>query len=909
MIKKTTNVNINDIVDTEGSEEIGPYETHMDYGIDGLRWPNPPKGPPKMMPNTTTTSKNKEQELLMRANGYLKYQQSIAPKATPKGTLVPQSVTDRPAHFNLLKAALPKVTEGLRANLKATLDAKGRTPMWLGPLSSVDPSTLAYIGLLCAFNGVLKGHSFSNLLQSCGQMIEQELLLIDLMASDDKKTNKRLIKQVTKAHSSRDVRLKALRNITVKNGFRSLHFGIYNDNKERSNGKLVRSKYATPVISAILEHCDVFDYGTEYEGFNSRVGRLVFTPEASDHLEQSDENLSWMRPMFAPMLTEPKPWTAFDTGCYENAFLSSRVSLVRQASLEQKRIIERQFTKVIPTYARAASALQSTPLAINTQMLEAVSWAWSSKKSLKKFPKQELPERPRLPEDHLTMEPKAKAAIKSDIRKHFALERQVKGAAAVMRQDLETAHDMAQHEQFYLPVNLDFRGRMYFVPTFNYHRDDHIRCLFDFARGYKIEGNNAYWLKVHLANCGDFGKISKQPLDARAIWTNEHHDEILSIAADFRSTFDLWSTADKPFSYLSACFEYARFIDEGDDFVGYVPISLDGTNSGVQHYAGLGLYELEGSLVNLVPYAVMSDIYKLNAGRCEDALRGMVGDSTPYSPKSEDGHTVGHLARLWLNYGVTRTVLKRAVMTFGYSSKAPGMSGQYLEDIMKPAQRKVAYGELSRHPFGSSDREQSEAARFMGGVSYAAIRETLPNVTASMDYLQGVARAVSSENKSTSWTTPSGFPIVQCYRKKRSKQIKVFLFDRALGETKRTNFSLSQDEAKVDAQKSMNAIAPNYVHGLDAAHMHLTICNMLDRGAAKDFVMIHDSFATSGDTWDLFHSVRDTFVNMYAGDCHLERFESEIRQTLDSPDALLPTIPAKGALDIRGIKNSEFCFS
>ena len=73
---------------------------------------------------------------------------------------------------------------------------------------------------------------------------------------------------------------------------------------------------------------------------------------------------------------------------------------------------------------------------------------------------------------------------------------------------------------------------------------------------------------------------------------------------------------------------------------------------------------------------------------------------------------------------------------------------------MKPAQRKVAYGELSRHPFGSSDREQSEAARFMGGVSYAAIRETLPNVTASMDYLQGVARAVSSENKSISWTTP-----------------------------------------------------------------------------------------------------------------------------------------------------------
>jgi len=173
---------------------------------------------------------------------------------------------------------------------------------------------------------------------------------------------------------------------------------------------------------------------------------------------------------------------------------------------------------------------------------------------------------------------------------------------------------------------------------------------------------------------------------------------------------------------------------------------------------------------------------------------------------------------------------------------------------------------------------------------------------------------VSEENKAIVWRTPSGFPIVQEYQKKEHKRAKIFLFDRALGALKETTVGSVVQTSKINVQKSMNAIAPNFIHGSgDASHMHLTICRLLDgvdgEPLAEDFFMVHDSFAISGDTWHLFDTVRDTFVNMYSSGCVLQRFEDEVRQLLKDPATQLPPIPPKGTLDINGVRGSEFCFS
>ena len=93
-------------------------------------------------------------------------------------------VSERPHHFNKLKQALPKVSLGIAQALKEQKKTKGRPPAWVTDLASVDPDVLAYVGLLCSFNGVLKDHSVTQVLQNIGELIEKELLKRDLMLDD-----------------------------------------------------------------------------------------------------------------------------------------------------------------------------------------------------------------------------------------------------------------------------------------------------------------------------------------------------------------------------------------------------------------------------------------------------------------------------------------------------------------------------------------------------------------------------------------------------------------------------------------------------------------------------------------------------------------------------------------------------
>jgi len=869
----------------------------------------------------TTTDTNAAYETSMRDQGNERY------KDKHEGS---EDVTDSPSHFNHLKQAMPKVTEGIQKALKEGRKSKGRIPTWVEELSTVEEDILAYIGLMCSFNGVLKVSTVTQITQTIGELIEKELLKNELLWHDKQEhqtaidvaakaglerpkprnTNKRIINQVTTAHSSPKYRLKALRIIAEKNGFRSMNFGTAKTRAERQSIKERRTKLAAPVLSIVLECSHVFDKSLEIEGKNNTMLRLKFTEAAEKQLEKSEKYLSWMAPIFKPMLSEPNPWTDFDTGAYHDEFLSSCVKLVRSPTIEQENTIRHQFTKGTPDYVRAVNAIQATPLAINDAILEVVQWCWDERKQLGKFPTQDLPERPRMPENWQELEPQVIAEIKADIRRHQKLVTQVKGAAEVMRQDLQTAHELAVHDKFFLPMNLDFRGRIYSIPSFNYFRDDHIKSMFTYYRGYRVEGNNAYWLMIHLANVGDFDKISKAPLDERVEWAQDNHDNILSIAKDFKQSYDFWSKADKPFQFVAAALEYARWVEEGEDFVCYVPIAMDGTNSGVQHYSCLNRSQREGALVNLVPSKTVADIYASNAESVTKILEEQRSSKVKFNAKRKDSSTVGKLSRVWLDYGITRSVLKRATMTFGYSSKPVGMAAQFVEDLMKPLQRKVAYKLIDKHPIAPTEQGQFEAARFIANVSYQAIQKTLPKVSGAMEYLQGITEVLARENKAVKWTSPSGFPIVQDYRKTRRREIKIFLYDRAIKQRKRTKVSLSQELDAADVKKATNAIAPNFIHGCDSAHVHKVVCRMIDDGTAEDFFMIHDSFSVSGNAWDLYDTVRSTLVDMYSEDCLFDRFEDEIRNQLNNPAHVFEhKIPEKGTLDLEQIKQSDFCFS
>src|SRR3546814_3471627 len=78
---------------------------------------------------------------------------------------------------------------------------------------------------------------------------------------------------------------------------------------------------------------------------------------------------------------------------------------------------------------------------------------------------------------------------------------------------------------------------VYAVSFFNFQRSDHIKALFRFADGVPLGADGADWLMIHLANCGDFAKMSKETFPDRIAWVREHELEILMYARDPEGTY------------------------------------------------------------------------------------------------------------------------------------------------------------------------------------------------------------------------------------------------------------------------------------------------------------------------------------------------------------------------------------
>ena len=159
--------------------------------------------------------------------------------------------------------------------------------------------------------------------------------------------------------------------------------------------------------------------------------------------------------MFTPMIVPPKDWTTFYTGAYEDPALSEQCELVRAATPWQRKTIARQLRqKKTPPYIRALNRIQATPYKINEPILEAVQWAFDNNLSIGKFPRKEHIDPIEFPDDYDDLPDGHKKVWRLKARHIVGLNRQIDGGRAVMVQDLKTARDLLQYEEFYLPVTL-----------------------------------------------------------------------------------------------------------------------------------------------------------------------------------------------------------------------------------------------------------------------------------------------------------------------------------------------------------------------------------------------------------------------------------------------------------------------
>jgi DNA-directed RNA polymerase len=152
-------------------------------------------------------------------------------------------------------------------------------------------------------------------------------------------------------------------------------------------------------------------------------------------------------------------------------------------------------------------------------------------------------------------------------------------------------------------------------------------------------------------------------------------------------------------------------------------------------------------------------------------------------------------------------------------------------------------------------------------------------------------------DKRMSWQTPDGFEVVHFV-----EEMKAFQMDTALDG--RIQLRLEEGNGRLKVSGMSLAVAPNFVHALDATHLRITIRQAQAMGIA-DFGMVHDSFGVHAAHMGKFLSraVKPAFVEMYTE--HDPLLDLYNRYATVAPS--LP--PAKGTLDITQVQQSEFFFS
>jgi DNA-directed RNA polymerase len=751
-------------------------------------------------------------------------------------------------------------------------------------------------------HGVAVGQPLTAIVQSIGRSVHAEAWSRGLFAFD-KQLHARIDTEARKTHSRLSYRKAAARALAQRAGYRGPQWSV-------QQITLIGSLLLDCALQSAPETWLLVD---EWHRGRS-VKTLTIAPEALADAESAVEASLRAHPVFTPCKTTPKPWTRPRAGGYWDENSRFNAPIVRTPSKATAGMVAAAMRDgSMQPHVDAVNNVQAVAWDLDPVMLDLVRWAYDVDAGVKGIP------------SRTPIAPPAR--VDADVWSSWTVERQrahryqlgqiaqanrsLVGDTINFRADIATAEGLVG-APFYLPHNCDWRGRVYSIPHFSFSRDDRVRGMFRFATGVPIgsmtehEGG-LYWLSVHCANTGDYNKVSKRPFAERVGWCLANQEMIRQIANDPKGTVETWKAADKPFLFVAACRELARAWAEGESFVTRLPVSFDGSCSGLQHLCAMTRAE-EGALVNLTPSDCPQDIYQVVADRVRARVEADVGKPavTKLVKRGDEEVTVtidvDDLAKRTLAYGVTRKLVKRAVMTYAYSSKQFGMAEQFREDTMQPLALAVMRGDLQAHPFGPDHGKQ--ASKFLAQHTFAAIEEVVQGPARAMKALQGAARALAHEGKCVRWTTPTGLPFLNRYMRHTTEQVRLWLSD------VQVRVSLGEETLAVDKDRCANGIAPNFVHSLDAAHLAMVVNAAVSEGITS-LALVHDSFGCHAPHGTRFRQIiREQFHRLYTEFSPLASLLEQAKLDLTDPNCgRLPDLPEMGRLELNQILSSDYAFA
>lgn len=770
-------------------------------------------------------------------------------------------------------------------------------------IGTFDPAVLAFLTLRATVGGLSFGdkRKLTGIAAQLGQKIEDEMRLRAFKASPEGK-GRRTSRIVEDAN--------ARVSYGYKHNFVQRKLGRLKDGWDAWTTDQ-RIHVGTRLIDMVAETMPELIRLEMIQVGKKRNHIIVPQPALLEWIEKRSSTLEALNPLREPMVCPPLRWEGMNGGGYLTEFIPaySLVQSYQSLSAEEHATLAAAL-EASPHVLRAINALQEVPYGINKGVLAVAKTLWEMELEIAGLPTRESTEVPPSPADAAT-NPEALLTWKRMAAAIHSRNGTMMGKRISVANTLAQAQDFAKYDAIYMPYQLDFRGRIYAVPSLSPQGNDLQKALLQHATGKPIGVEGIRWLAIHGANVAGVDKVS---FDDRVKWIKENEQEIRAIGADPHSNRG-WAGSvgeqeiDKPFQFLAFCLEWAGVCLEGPRFVSRLFVALDGSCSGLQHFSAALRDQRGGAAVNLVPASKPADVYQEVANVVTVTVAADAASGTPDEVKVVDDVTIvvegtKTLAAQWQAFGINRKTTKRPVMTLAYGATRIGFSDQIKEDTVEPAlfAARAVDGtvDTSKFPFTQTG---GPATKYMAQAVWEATSVTLSKAVAAMDWLKDPARRLAMIGMGVKWTTPSGFVVIQRNPKTQESLINTFLN----GKTRQVTYR--KQVPGVDPKKAVSSVAPNFVHSLDASHMVLTINGCQDSGVT-DFAMIHDSFGSlAADTEVMARTVREQFVKMYTDNDVFQQFYVEVCAQLGDEAAEIPAPPEKGTLDLRGVMQSSYCFA
>jgi len=700
------------------------------------------------------------------------------------------------------------------------------------------------------------------------------------------------------------------------------------------------------------------------------AGFVFAHPRLAELLSVRSALLSEVVP--SPMVVPPVPWTSFNG---PGPYYVSRFPLMRTVAAHREVVVGA--LKAGAAAARggggggaaaplgavltALDFLSSTPWAVNSEQLRVARALWNDAgdpegrggrarvpghptvPDVPPFESEDAPLPPPPPPPPAAGEaaPSAEAARAEALARGRRLAEaarvaQARADAHSLRSDfrlkLEVAKEHVRDGAIYFPHNMDFRGRVYPLPPhLNHMGNDMSRGLLLFARAAPLGGDGLYWLKVHLANLMGRDKL---PFAGRVEFVDAHVAQVLAVAdAPLRGGCEKaawWTTTDKPWQALSACRELAAVLrlpaHARPLYECRLPVHMDGSCNGIQHYAALGRDPEGAAAVNLAPGAPGEGPADVYSRVLDVVLARLAADAAaPCAPASvaaaraenssifaqrraerlyEDAELAAasaplrKLAATFLAGRVDRKVVKQTVMTSVYGVTFLGAKDQVwnrLRERFPPAAAGPGGVVASREDL---DFMLRLASAYLARVTLNSLGTLFSRADAIKTWLAEAARAVAARDQPIAWVTPLGLPCVQPYRENEKRTVVTVLQNVVVRET-------GDPDKPVCRFRQRSAFPPNFIHSLDSTHMFKTALACQREGIT--FAAVHDSFWTHpASVGRMRRILRSEFVDLYEEPV-LERFRESLVDRFPGMD--LPPLPPKGSFDLREVLAAEYFFS